>query len=1121
MDTLINSIIHNYDDYKKDNYDKSDIISLLRWIDTIHDFNDPARGEDISSILNIRFKQNVKDFLSTISKSLSKDTTITTTITPSAVEVTTELFYQKVFGIKKVGKKPIDIKQIVESYGKENPEVMPKDILKQLGIDDTSDEANIQLSLTERKFFKDNRPGTNFLANFILTFFGKDFIGSDDNEIYFLVDASVGKLDCIFQEIGQVSTLINVLTIGDSAVTSVSDITSKSESTWCGVADYINPFKKKTYLEGNNALPYNNIPDKRYDIKSNEFTKDRFSIWYQDTNPDKPFSKINNAGARMYVQDLFHKDQEPWFSEFSILESGSPNSGTSVGVLKQLIIIINQDTDKNNKQKAIERVYKYETQFNLSPILNGMLDRNIDKNDIINFLYDYKRAGDHEQVNSANYLYEIQKQNVILLTGDRLCSLYARLINQPCIFIHDGKYDMYRHLSNLTNEEKLLKDINTLNSRIQVIQSEINNLITKKDDISKKLESFKGKIEEILNLSPSEALKFENKLYSFILKKLLDKIERIKDLNSDENDIIIKKKSELEKKNNIKDLNSAYAEFYTEYNELFNFVLYLNENPKKFNNIKQFKSNALDYNNIIVKEISNYFDLFPILPIRESSREKNTQIAIKTNIIQRIGGDEYRKLMDHFVIYIKKCNLYENNDANNYNDNVKHTINELALTMRQEIQLKINERVKSDSFLTQTNLDYDDIFKLIKSFIIENLKIKPLVVEPVIETEPTEIEEIKEIEGITHDITENERLMEINTNIKATIVEKLQNMKNSLYALTNTKIQDTLEYFKNSLYNRIKYEQELFYPSESTLGGGNPTDDNVIHIDGIKNILNHYYYNIQGSHIKLFIDTYISAIDNDDDNDDIIEPTNRTETIKKIYRYVLSIYPGNLYSFLFNPSESFITPSFITPLVVKKTTPDDNYLVKSPPTTQSSDFFTPRKRTLKNKPLEITFNKPPKRTLKRKTKWNTTKWKTKRKTKRNTKNNPLKGENKENISEERKRSRLTETPEKNITIMPASKKQKQPIMRSLFPLAENNENTKITRKRSRSSETPGENIISKKQKPTAMRSLFPLEVFINRGGSKKCNRKYKKYNKIKKTKQNRKKMVKNKTLKKKNKKIKN
>ena len=1093
MDPAIKSIIDNY---KKDNPVKSDIIPLLRWIDTIHDFypiNSTARGEDIRGILNVKFKKNVTEYLSTISSTISSSFPSDTkqNITPSAVEVTTESFYDKVLGIKKVGEKSIDINQIIESYGIQKSE----DILKQIGIDDTSDEANIQLSLTDRDFFKKDRSATNFLANFILTFFGKEFVGGDDNKVYFLIDASVGRLDCIFQDIEQASTLVNVLTIGDSAVTSVEDKKGKSESKWCGVADYINRFKNKTYLAGNDALPYNNIADKRYDIKSNEFTNGIFKMWYQDANTDtdKRFSKINNAGARLYVE---YEGQE-WFSEFSILASGTPNSGTSVGTLKQLIIIINEHTASNIKKTkdAIKKVYQYETQFNLSPILYGMLDSNIDKNVIINFLYDYKRAGDHEQVNSANYLYTTGKKNVILLTGDRLCSLYARLIKQPCIFIHDGKYDMYRHLSNrtpMTDEEKRLRDTTILDARKRVILAEITKIITDKDVVDEKLKSFKAKINK-LKLALSQD--FENKLYSFILDKLLLKIERIINLNKDEENIISQTKDELNKILNIEELNTAYAAFYTKYNELFNFVLYFSdETPENISDIKKFKSNALDYDNIIVKNILKYFTQFnKILPIRGSSKTKDAQISIKTNIIQSIGGVEYTTLMNDFVIYIKKCNLYQDYNANN--GNVEHAINELAFTKRQEIQVEINDLVQRDSFLTQTYADYEDIFDNIKSFIIDNLNITPLVVEPAIEQiEPIKpaIEPIEPAKPIITELTEeindiitlDNNLMEINKNIEAQIVETLQNMNNSLYALTATEVEETLDYFTNALNNRLKYEQELFYQSESISGGANPADENDTY--DIKNIINRYYYNIQGSHIKLFIDTYISAIDNADA--DIIK------NIENIYRYVLSIYPENVYDFLYTKQfldmKSLPTPMETDVLVEEETsrpTPMETDVlvedlpISSTPTsrptsmdtdvpTQSSAFRTPPKST---KPLKEIYT-----------------------------SNTL---NKLNSLNKKFKSASTINSIKSV-------KQK----------TENKENKTAKRKRETSSEgntasdssreTARETAIKK-----ARRSLFPsfkVPRGIEVGGSKKRTRKYKKYNKIKKTQQNRKKTRKNKTLKK-------
>ena len=329
--------------------------------------------------------------------------------------------------------------------------------------------------------------------------------------------------------------------------------------------------------------------------------------------------------------------------------------------------------------------------------------------------------------------------------------------------------------------------------------------------------------------------------------------------------------------------------------------------------------------------------------------------------------------------------------------------------------------------------------------------------------------------------------MEINKNIEDQIVETLQNMNNSLYALTATEVEETLDYFTNALNNRLKYEQELFYQSESISGGANPADENDTY--DIKNIINRYYYNIQGSHIKLFIDTYISAID----NDDITETVDIIKNIENIYRYVLSIYPENEYDFLYTKQfldmKSLPTPMETDVLVKEETsrpTPMETDVlvedlpISSTPTstptpmdiydpTHSSAFRTPPKSTkpLKEIYTSNTLNKL--NSLNKKFKSASTKNSIKSLKQKNTINN----ENKENKTAKRKR----ETSSEGNTASDSSR------------------------------ETARETAIKK-----ARRSLFPRGIEV--GGSKKRTRKYKKYNKIKKTQQNRKKTRKNKTLKK-------
>jgi hypothetical protein len=371
------------------------------------------------------------------------------------------------------------------------------------------------------------------------------------------------------------------------------------------------------------------------------------------------------------------------------------------------------------------------------------------------------------------------------------------------------------------------------------------------------------------------------------------------------------------------------------------------------------------------------------------------------------------------------------------------------------------------------------------------------VVEPAIDTIKSAIEPTRPIEPIITELTEeindiitlDNNLMEINETIEAQIVETLQNMNNSLYALTATEVEETLDYFTNSLNNRLKYEQELFYQSESISGGANPADENDTY--DIKNILDRYYYNIQGSHIKLFIDTYISAIDNADD--DITETVDIIKNIENIYRYVLSIYPENVYDFLYTKQfldmKSLPTPMETDVLVNEETsrpTPMDTLVVEdlpisSTPTstltsmdtdvpTQSAAVLTPQK-----KPLKEIYTSNKLKTLNDKFKSASTK--------------------KNSIKSIKSVKQKTENKENQITANQKTAKRKRGETSS--------EGNTAKRKKETSS-----------KENTVRRSLFFPPSRIEVGGSKKRTRKYKKYNKIKKTQQNRKKTRKNKTLKK-------
>jgi len=720
MDALINSFksVKPDKDGKISDLNNNILIEALRWIDTVHDFypvSSTARGEDIREILNKRYDPSdpvngVKSFMSKIS-----------TIAPSSVEEDTEKYYNQKFNTIMVGKKTIDVKNIMESYG---VVADAKTFLENNGISDFAEEADLQLSLTDRSGFKDI-PKTNFLANVILTFFFG--AANKDKNVYFLIDANSGRLDCMFQDIAQASILINVLTIGDSANTKTDDSTGEKESATCGLPDFQNKYKRKTYLQNPYTVPYNKIDqlnpvNSKYEIKSTEFTKDILELWYQSV-PGLEFAKQNNASIRFCVKPKDSTDQ-PWFTEFSILSKGSPNSGASVGTLKKLILILDTNKSKEVKKQEIFKFYKTVNQLNLAKILFEMLDANIDEAVIISFLYDYKRAGDHEQVNSANYLYrhETMPENVILVTGDRLCSLYARLIKQPCIYAHKKYYDMYRYLRGITPEQEKTQAVFLLKNSIETIPTELNAINTT---------VIKDKLDKLENLITdewtSDGEELEDKLYALVFKSLKVKIDRLKkqveefDTERDKTLESIKSIPILDESSTTDTITASskalidnYINFKNKYKEIFDFYSYIDEDVKP--DKKKFISDALDYDNKIVKNIQKYFIDFEKGIMVFKTRD-NTRIAAKRTFINSLGGEKYNTLIADFIEFINNCNLYIHSE--------KKDADKIMLES-SKIKLEINEKIAEE--LNKPNIEshpyenYKPVVDKIKQFFEDELK---------------------------------------------------------------------------------------------------------------------------------------------------------------------------------------------------------------------------------------------------------------------------------------------------------------------------------------------------------------------------------------------------------------
>ena len=142
-------------------------------------------------------------------------------------------------------------------------------------------------------------------------------------------------------------------------------------------------------------------------------------------------------------------------------------TGLSVSHLSEIIgkihdIDINEPREEDDLLE-VRKLFKPDSKLSPSPLLYDQLciyyiikrlyiSLKKSKDEIIKFLFDYKRGGDYEQVNSVKYIMEKscvttnedkKKPNVILTTGDRLCSLYSRLRQVNTIYTTPSPYTMY------------------------------------------------------------------------------------------------------------------------------------------------------------------------------------------------------------------------------------------------------------------------------------------------------------------------------------------------------------------------------------------------------------------------------------------------------------------------------------------------------------------------------------------------------------------------------------------------------------------------------------------------------------------------------------------------------
>jgi len=253
---------------------------------------------------------------------------------------------------------------------------------------------------------------------------------------------------------------------------------------------------------------------KVYEFLSNYFTRDKYRFFYildPSIQSDYIFHKNNRAifwfsiipiQSCLNNTDMVSDDKKTtkidlnWadIQEYSAKFKKDIKKGTGVKNLsryyfkKKIEVLDNDPTGSTNFEK---------NELDINKIINKLLIKETALNDddkitlIAKIIADYKRAGDYEQVNSASLIrtHYSDKINTIFTTGDRLCSLYARVNklntvkfvpgqNPYTMYLYKGKSIPVKPYQFLENYRKTLENIsNTLeNSNNSTQQGEVNNL---------------------------------------------------------------------------------------------------------------------------------------------------------------------------------------------------------------------------------------------------------------------------------------------------------------------------------------------------------------------------------------------------------------------------------------------------------------------------------------------------------------------------------------------------------------------------------------------------------------------------------------------------------------------
>jgi hypothetical protein len=426
--------------------------------DTAHDYWRGERGDLIQDVLYRIY--NPEKYVETelgYNKSLS-----------GQFEPELESYFDVKFGYpslcesQKYGKVYWTIYELMADYGVggAGPKTFLKTIVKNPMI--KAIQLQIPTGSEKRALFTDPSKisALNYAVNCIIQFYaGKPL--SDEELSLVTIDANSGALPCLFQNFkGNIKTNANALTICDSASGGVDE----SSSSKCGKSHFTRKYQPLLFpFNIADVIAKETVPARRatlneiqvqyrdangigraYVIQSNYFTRDTHVLFY--TEKEQPFSVDNKCSIVFHVKVITLDGQgKDYSAPFGYTSTGKVQSGTPVPVLRELIRTIEDLWGTKPLITALKKIGDESDRFNIVPIIEAMIYDSVDRDTIIKVLLDYKRGGDHEQINAMK---ETKKKTgctlQILATGDNLCRTKANEQGENSAYTHGDKLDLCR-----------------------------------------------------------------------------------------------------------------------------------------------------------------------------------------------------------------------------------------------------------------------------------------------------------------------------------------------------------------------------------------------------------------------------------------------------------------------------------------------------------------------------------------------------------------------------------------------------------------------------------------------------------------------------------------------------